>query len=164
MSKQDSEKTQKKGVARLMELAGTKKAGITVACVLSVLSSVFKIVPYFTIYSILRIMIQNYVTDSPFTFASVQTLVIITALSAVLYGVTAYASAMTSHGAAFDILYELRMKLMEKMGRISPGYYASHTQGGMKKLLLEDVEQIEIFIAHSMCEVAAAILHPVNSR
>ena len=86
---------------------------------------------------------------------------LITAASAVLYGVFAYSSAMLSHGAAFDILYELRMKLMEKMGRISSGYYTANTQGSVKKLLIEDVEQIEGFIAHSMCEVAAAIATPL---
>ena len=121
MNKQDTEKAQKKGVARLLELAGTKKAGMTAACILSVLSSAFKIVPYFTIYSILRIMIQNYVSGTPFTFESIRTLVIITAASAILYGISAYSSAMIAHGAAFDILYEVRMQLMEKMGRISPG-------------------------------------------
>jgi len=84
-----------------------------------------------------------------------------TAASALLYGICAYSSAMISHGAAFDILYDLRMKLMEKMGKISSGYYTSNTQGSIKKLLIDDVEQIEIFIAHSMCEVAAAIATPV---
>ena len=52
------EPKKKEGTARLMELAGTKKAGLTVACTLSVLSSVFKIVPYFTIYSILKTLIR----------------------------------------------------------------------------------------------------------
>ncbi len=47
------------------------------------------------------------------------------------------------------------------MGRISSGYYTANTQGGIKKLLIEDVEQIEVFIAHSMCEVAAAIAAPL---
>ena len=157
-----SKETKKKeGVARLMELAGTKKARLTAACTLSVLSSVFKTVPYFTIYEILKRLIKSYSSGRNFAFSEVRTLVIITAVSAVLYGVCAYASAMLSHGAAFDILYELRMKLMEKMGRISSGYYTSNTQGSIKKLLIEDVEQIEIFIAHSMCEVAAAIATPL---
>lgn len=151
----------KEGIARLMELAGTKKAGLTVACTLSVLSSVCKIVPYFTIYESLKKLIQSYSASGGFAFAEVRTLVLLTAFSAVLYGVFAYASAMLSHGAAFDILYELRMKLMEKMGRISSGYYTANTQGAIKKLLIEDVEQIEIFIAHSMCEVAAAIATPL---
>ena len=157
----DKTSKKKEGIARLMELAGTKKAGLTAACTLSVLSSVCRIIPYFTIYRVLQMLISCYSSGETFTFASVRTLVLITAASAVLYGVFAYASAMLSHGAAFDILYELRMKLMEKMGRISSGYYTANTQGSVKKLLIEDVEQIEGFIAHSMCEVAAAIATPL---
>ena len=155
------EPKKKEGIARLMELAGTKKAGLTAACTLSVLSSIFKIIPFFTIYCILREIIRQFSSGKGFTFGDVSHLVLITAASAVLYGVCAYSSAMLSHGAAFDILYELRMKLMEKMGKISSGYYTSNTQGNIKKLLIEDVEQIEIFIAHSMCEVAAAIATPL---
>ena len=155
------EPKKKEGIARLMELAGTKKAGLTAACTLSVLSSVFKIIPFFTIYCILQEIIRQFSSGKGFIFGDVSHLVLITAASAVLYGVCAYSSAMLSHGAAFDILYELRMKLMEKMGRISSGYYTSNTQGSIKKLLIEDVEQIEIFIAHSMCEVAAAIATPL---
>ena len=157
----DKKPKKKEGIARLMELAGTKKSGMTAACTLSVLSSVCKIVPYFTIYQILQKMIQSYTASGGFSFAEVKTIVFLTAASAVLYGVFAYASAMLSHEAAFDILYELRMKLMEKMGLISSGYYTSNTQGAIKKLLIEDVEQIEIFIAHSMCEVASAIAAPL---
>ena len=49
MEKQDKKEKKKEGIARLMELAGTKKGGLTAACMLSVMSSVFKIVPFFTI-------------------------------------------------------------------------------------------------------------------
>ena len=145
----------KEGIARLMELAGTKKAGLTAACTLSVLSSLFRIFPYFTIYATLKMLIDSCSSGSGFSFETALPLILMTAASAIFYGVCAYSSAMLSHGAAFDILYELRMKLMEKMGRISSGYYTANTCGGIKKLLLEDVEQIEVFIAHSMCEVAA---------
>lgn len=151
----------KEGFFRLMELAETNKTKITFACMLSVLSSMFKIIPFFTIYMILRKIITVYYKEMPFTFSSVSVLVYITAASAVMYGVCAYSSAMLSHGAAFDILYDLRMKLMEKMGKISSGYFTANSQGGIKKLIIEDVEQIEIFIAHSMCEVAAAIATPL---
>lgn len=151
----------KEGIARLIELASANKWRMTAACTLSVLSSVCRIVPFFTIYKVLQTLIRCYASGTAFTFEGVKGLVLITAVSAVLYGVFAYASAMLSHGAAFDILYELRMKLMEKMGRISSGYYTANTQGAIKKLLIEDVEQIEVFIAHSMCEVAAAIATPL---
>ena len=156
----DSQK-KKEGIARLMELVETNKLRLFFACALSVLSSLFKIVPFFTIYLILQKLISIYYSGTFFTFESVSCLVYITAASALLYGICAYSSAMISHDAAFDILYDLRMKLMEKMGKISSGYYTSNTQGSIKKLLIDDVEQIEIFIAHSMCEVAAAIATPV---
>ena len=156
----DSQK-KKEGISRLMELASANQMELTFACLLSVLSSLFKIVPFFTIYLILQKLISTFYSGKDFTFESVSYLVYITAASALLYGICAYSSAMISHGAAFDILYDLRMKLMEKMGKISSGYYTSNTQGSIKKLLIDDVEQIEIFIAHSMCEVAAAIATPV---
>ena len=154
-------KKKKEGIARLMELVETNKLRLFLACALSVLSSLFKIVPFFTIYLILQKMISIYYSGTHFSFGSVNHLVYITAASALLYGICAYSSAMIAHGVAFDILYDLRMKLMEKMGKISSGYYTSNTQGSIKKLLIDDVEQIEIFIAHSMSEVAAAIATPL---
>ena len=113
----------KEGIARLIELASTNKWRMTAACTLSVLSSVCRIVPFFTIYKVLQTLIRCYASGTAFTFAGVKGLVLITAVSAVLYGVFAYASAMLSHGAAFDILYELRMKLMEKMGRMRRSFF-----------------------------------------
>jgi len=151
----------KKGVARLLELAGSKKALLSGACTLAVLSSIFKIIPFFTIYLCIKKLIDIYSDHKALSFNDISALVIITLLSALFYGICAFSSAMLSHNAAFDILYELRMKIMEKMGKITSGYYTANTQGGIKKLLIEDVEQIEIFVAHSMCEVAAAIATPL---
>ena len=43
----------KKGLARLLELAGAKKQKLIAACLLSVLSSAARIVPFFTIYNVI---------------------------------------------------------------------------------------------------------------
>ena len=45
---------EKQGVARLFELAGQRGRKLTLACVLSVLSSAARIVPFFTIYGVVR--------------------------------------------------------------------------------------------------------------
>ncbi len=68
------EPKQKEGIARLMELAGAKKAGLTGACTLSVLSSVFKIIPFFTIYGILQILVKCYSSGTAFRFSDVKLL------------------------------------------------------------------------------------------
>ncbi len=151
----------KQGMARLLELAGTKRGPLGAACVLSVLSSACRMVPYVAIYRILRLIVLRYSDGIHLHTHDALLLAGAAALGAVGYGICAYCSSQLSHGAAFDILYELRVKMMSKMGRISPGYYAASTQGALKKLLMEDVEQLEGFIAHSLCEIAAAVTVPV---
>ena len=57
--KQPTEK-EKKGVSRLLELAGVRGRKLTVACILSVLSSAARIVPFFTIYGVVRELLAHY--------------------------------------------------------------------------------------------------------
>lgn len=52
-------------------------------------------------------------------------------------------------------------RLMEKMSRISMGYFNGTTQGAIKKIMTDDVEEIEVFVAHNLCDVAAGIAAPL---
>ena len=63
--------------------------------------------------------------------------------------------------AAYEIIYELRLQLMEKLSRISSGYFTGTTQGAIKKIVSDDSDQMEAFLAHHLCEIAAAIATPV---
>ena len=62
----------KEGIARLMKLASTNKGRMTAACTLSVLSSVCKIIPYFTIYKVVQALIRCYASGRAFSFADVR--------------------------------------------------------------------------------------------
>jgi len=156
-----TEQKGKKGFSRLMELAGKKKGGLTISCTLAVLASAIRLVPYVMIYKVLRQLVYYYTDQTEFSKEKLMAYVAICFGAAILYGVSSYFSSIIAHNAAFDILYELRMALMSKMGRISAGYYNGATQGGLKKLLVEDVEQIETFVAHNLSEVVAAIATPL---
>ena len=92
-------KKEKQGLARLFELAGARKNKLTLACLLSVLSSAEE-------------------ADQ----GKILALCAITFGAALVYGVCAYASSAISHTAAYEIIYELRLQLMEKLSRISSGY------------------------------------------
>ena len=50
---------------------------------------------------------------------------------------------------------------MEKLSRIPSGYFTGTTQGAIKKVISDDVEQIEVFIAHHIADIAAAAATPV---
>lgn len=58
------------------------------------------------------------------------------------------------------IIYELRIKLMEKLGKLPSGFFTDRTQGGIKKILSDYAEQVEIFAAHHMCDIAVAVATP----
>ena len=53
-------KKEKQGLARLFELAGARKNKLTLACLLSVLSSAARIVPFFTIYGVVVELLAHY--------------------------------------------------------------------------------------------------------
>ena len=158
--KQTSKK-EKQGIARLFELAGERKNKLTLACILAVLSSAARIVPFFTIYGAVTELLKHYTSVGDIDQRKLFTLCAVTFAAALVYGICAYASSALSHTAAYDIIYELRLQLMEKLGRISSGYFTSTTQGAIKKIVSDDSEQIEAFLAHHLCEIAAAVATPV---
>lgn len=160
MEKNKETKPNKTGISRLLELAGSKKRKLIIACVLSVLSSAARITPFFTIYGVIKELIIHYNNPTNISTDVICTLVTITFSAALVYGLCTFISSILSHEAAFDILYELRVKLMNKLGKLPSGYFTGTTQGAIKKIISDDVEQIEVFIAHHIADTAASIALP----
>ncbi len=154
-------KKPKTGVSRMMELAGSKRHKLTLACMLAVLSSAARIVPFFTIYALITEVLHHCTDPGGLDEGRLTMLSGMTLFAALVYGVCAYLSSSLAHTAAYDIIYELRLKLMEKLARIPSGYFTGTTQGALKKILSDDTEQLEIFLAHHICDIAAAVATPV---
>ena len=152
---------EKQGVARLFELAGQRGRKLTLACVLSVLSSAARIVPFFTIYGVVRELLAHYQEPSMVNQNAILMLCAVTFGAALVYGLCAFISSALSHTAAYEIIYDLRLQLMEKLSRVSSGFFTSTTQGAIKKVVSDDSNQIEAFLAHHLCEIAAAVATPV---
>lgn len=152
---------QKNGIARLMELAGRRKGQLTIACILSVLASAARLVPFFTIYGLFREIILHYNDLSAISTTTIYYLIGTTAISAIIYGVFGFWSTALSHRAAYNILFEIRIQLMEKLSRLPSGYFTKTTQGALKKIIQDDVEKIEEFIAHHLSDTVAGISMPI---
>lgn len=152
---------EKQGVARLFELVGQRGRKLTLACVLSVLSSAARIVPFFTIYGVVRELLAHYQEPSMVDQNAILTLCAVTFGAALVYGLCAFISSALSHTAAYEIIYDLRLQLMEKLSRVSSGFFTGTTQGAIKKVVSDDSNQIEAFLAHHLCEIAAAVATPV---
>ena len=140
----------KASIGRLLEIAGERKGFLIVSGVLSVISALFMLVPYLSIYFIMAELLKN---ASDISNAN-GTLMIrwgIIALLGVIAGmIFLYLGSMASHIAAFRILYGLRVKLSEHLGDLYLGYLSRTSTGAVKKTLEQNVEKIEQFIAHQI--------------
>ena len=159
MKKQKSKA--KTGVARMLELAGQKKHRLMAACALLVVAAAARIVPFFTIYALVRELLQCYAASTQVDPGRLSEYAGWTLAAALVYGLCAFFSSSLAHTAAYDIIYALRLQLMEKLTRVPSGYFTQTTQGAIKKILSDDTEQLEVFIAHHICDIVAAVATPL---
>lgn len=151
----------KTGVARMLELAGRKKSRLLAACALSVVASAARIVPFFMIYGMMRELLRCYAEPTQMDATRLSIFAGLTLAAALVYGLCAFLSSSLAHTAAYDIIYALRLQLLEKLARVPSGYFTQTTQGAIKKILSDDTEQLEVFIAHHICDIVAAVATPL---
>ncbi|AFS77482.1 ABC transporter ATP-binding/permease protein [Gottschalkia acidurici 9a] len=70
------------------------------------------------------------------------------------------ASGALSHVAAFNILYDIRMKIIKHMGNLNLGFFTNKTSGELKKVINEDIEKMENFLAHHIPDISSAAIAP----
>ncbi len=149
-------KQKKSGLSRLLEIAGERKRLLLLSGLTAVVHSVLAMIPYLLIYQILK----GLLTDELDTVAITENLVwSFLAVSLSLFMM--YGSSMASHVAAFNILYELRCKIATKLGRLPMGYLNNRSSGALKKILSDDIERIEVFIAHGIPDTVKAVSLPL---
>lgn len=66
-----------------------------------------------------------------------------------------------SHGTAYQVLMQTRQRLARRMAWAPLPWLQQRGSGELKKLLMQDVEKLEQFIAHHLVEMAAALAAPV---
>ena len=144
-------KTEKKqGLSRLFEIAGQKKGLLLLAGLLSAGSAVCMLVPYWAVYEILKELLTHGGNPAASDGAAMMRWGWI-ALGGLAGGlVLLYAALMSSHVAAFRILYGLRVRLSEHIGRLPLGFLNNTSTGAIKKTMDQNIEKIEGFIAHTI--------------
>ncbi len=151
------QKKKKQGLPRLLEIAGQKKGLLLLAGLLSAGSAVCMLVPYWAVYEVLKELLTH--GGNP---AASDGAVMIRwgwiAFGGLAGGlVLLYAALMSSHIAAFRILYGLRVRLSEHIGRLPLGYLNNTSTGAIKKTMDQNIEKIEGFIAHTIPDLVNVV-------
>ena len=146
----------KTGLARLIEIAGTKRRLLIGAMLLAVITAIVQFVPIIAVYNILIELAEHALDPSLIDKAYIWLWSYIALGAFFAFGVLTFASLMLSH-----ILYEIRMQLVQKMVRLPLGFFSRRASGELKKIMSDDVERIELFIAHHIPDIVTALLFPL---
>ncbi|MCB5955562.1 ABC transporter ATP-binding protein [Enterococcus sp. CWB-B31] len=132
-----------------------KKGLLSISGILATLATVVQFIPFYCIYKIIELlMLGNYSANSLIHWSLIS-------MGSVLAGmVLLYASAMCSHIAAFDILYEIRMDILQHLSKLSMGFFNQKSSGQLMKIIDQCVEKMESFIAHQIPDIVSALIFP----
>ncbi|SHO53644.1 ABC transporter ATP-binding protein [Anaerocolumna xylanovorans] len=159
--KQQKAVASKTGMSRLLELAATKKTLVIASVCLSSLAAICSFIPYIAIYYIILELVGVY---PDFSAMSVQRIIGLgwLAIGGILLNILIYfAALMCSHLAAFGTLYELKVNFASHLARVPLGFHVLAGSGKLRKIMDENIEKIEGFIAHQLPDIVASLVAPV---
>lgn len=144
------------GLSYVFTLARKERGKLGAGMFLAVLSSALSFVPYLVVYQILLLIIRQNAT-----FKAMASWAGIGLGAAVLQAVLTSCAGICSHVAAFNTMHSIKVKVLEHMSKFNLGFFQEHAPGQIKTTLFDDVDRIETFLAHSMLELAQAIVVPL---
>ena len=140
----------------LSDLAGRQRSKLITSCALSVVGTALGLVPFVLVYLVM-LELSEPAVDQAYIWNLVFWSIIAILLRFGFMGL----SGTLSHIAAYSILYDLRIKLALKLGTLPLGYFNEKNTGNIKTAMNEHVENIELFIAHHLPDLTAAIVVPI---
>ena len=140
----------------LLKLSGQHKIKLIIAALFSIISTTLSAIPYILVY---RIILELF--NDKIDYRNIQSLVF-KAIFFIILGVAArILSGIFSHISAFNILYKIRIDLIEHMSGLNMGFFKKSMTGKLKKIINEDVEKLENFIAHQIPDLSSAFVTPL---
>ena len=158
MNRTDKQKT---GMARLMELAFLKKGLSIGACALSALSVVVSFTPYVAIYYIIRELVAGFAGARNLDTALMIRLGWLAAGGAVAAVLLNWFALLCSHVAAFTTLYRLKLDFAAHVASLPLGFHTANSTGKLRKIVDENIEKLEGFIAHQLPDIVGTFAMPL---
>ncbi|MDR2615060.1 MAG: ABC transporter ATP-binding protein/permease [Oscillospiraceae bacterium] len=148
-------------MARLLELAARKKALVVCSCALAVLSVAASFIPFVAIYYIIRELVAHLSDLSGLDTEYMLSLGWLAAGGAVGAILLNFLALMCSHLAAFRTQYELKLEYTGHIASLPLGFHTANSTGKLRKIVDENIEKLEGFVAHNLPDMAGSFAMPV---
>lgn len=146
----------KSPIKLLFNWAGNEKYWMYLAVVLSFFSGLCTMVPYYGIYQLIDAVYTHSCTTE-FIRHDVVMIAIAILIRFLLFG----ASGVASHKGAYRALFKVRCMVADHMAKVPLGALNERSIGEIKTVLNEDIEKLELFLAHNVPELICYMIGPV---
>ncbi len=139
-----------------LQWAGKDKYLLYLSIVLSLISGICIMIPYYGIYQLMDAIYTNQCTTE---FVLHDCILIIMGLIVrfALFG----ASGVASHKGAYRALFKVRCMVTEHLASVPLGALDEKNTGEIKTILNEDIEKLELFLAHNVPELICYLVGPI---
>ena len=142
---------------KVFEYAGPHKKDLYSATFIVLLSVLMGVLPFVLAYQVISPLIMGETVGSGYVSSRVIGVLVCLILQAVLYGW----GLNVSHKAAYNTLLRLRTALQKRFESLPLGFIQDKGTGTIKKLFVDDVDSLEVLLAHSLPEGIANLMIPL---
>jgi ATP-binding cassette subfamily B protein len=154
-------KLHKTGMARLWELAFRKKILVAGSCLFSVASTALSFSPFIAVYYLIRELVIHFADLGGLDRAYMFRLGWLAAGGAAGAIFLNFIALMCSHVAAFTTLYGLKLEFTRHIASLPLGFHTENSTGKLRKVVDENIEKLEGFIAHQLPDLAGSVAMPI---
>ncbi|MDR1618572.1 MAG: ABC transporter ATP-binding protein/permease [Treponema sp.] len=151
----------KTGMARLWELALRKRALVVASCFFSVTSVAVSFVPFIAVYYLVRELVIHFADLGRLDGVYMMRIGWFAAGGAAAAVFLNFIALMFSHVAAFTTLYDLKLEFTLHIAALPLGFHTENSTGKLRKIVDENIEKLEGFIAHQLPDLAGSFAMPV---
>ena len=148
--------TKKNVILRVFQTARCNPGKYIFGVSCSAISVLLSGVPFYTVYRIIRVFLLASLEGISVNSGEVWTWGAITVGSIALGIVLSVIGSFLCHACAFNALYDLRMRILDHMGKLNLGFYTGGQSGAVQKMMNENIEKMENIIAHDVSNIFGA--------
>lgn len=149
-------KRYKNSISLLLHWAGKDKYWLYLAILFSVISGLCTMVPYYGIYRLMEAGFQGNLTTN-FVIQNALIIAVAMVIRFIFFG----SSGVASHKGAYGALFKVRCMVVNHMAKVPLGALNERSTGNIKTVLNEDIEKLELFLAHNLPELVYYMIGPI---
>lgn len=142
---------------KVLEYAGEYRKVTYLSIVVMLAGVIMNVIPFLFIYQLITPVMGYGQIDA----AGIIWRIVAIAVCVILYAVLYVYGLSLSHRSAYHTLKNIRISLQEKMEKQPLGTIQEKGVGVIKKMFIDDIESIELLLAHALPEGIANIAVPV---